>query len=77
MSHQLEITLRHGDAQHDLVVAAGDAEGAADARERVNFIITVFAGSNEQKKRQQVKPPQIPKKDSLPQTSDRTTTGAK
>ena len=77
MSHQLEITLRHGDAQHDLVIAAGDGEAAAGARERVNFIITVFAGSSEAKKRPQNKPPQIPKKESPPQLGEKTTTGAK
>jgi hypothetical protein len=77
MSHQLEITLRHGDAQHDLVIAAGDGDAAAEARERVNFIITVFAGTNEPKKRQHAKPPQMPKTSGLSQPGDKTTTGAK
>jgi hypothetical protein len=77
MSHQLEITLKHGDAQHDLTVTAGDGDAAAEARERVNFIITVFAGSSEPKKRQQAKPPQALKKDAPPQVGDKPNTGAK
>lgn len=50
MPEPLEITLKFGEKHHHVQVKAGDADAAAEAKERVTFIIDLFAGTGESKK---------------------------
>ena len=67
MPEPLEITFKVGDKQHHVLVKAGDADGAAEARENASFIIDLYAGTAETKKATkpatgvaQPKPPSTP-----------------
>ena len=54
---ELEITLTHGGKNHHLTIDAGDADAAAEAKDRISFIIDVHVASGEPKKRATPKPP--------------------
>lgn len=56
MSEPLEITITYGDKTRVIPVAAGDADAANTAKEQVAFILDLFVGSADAKKRATVKP---------------------
>ena len=56
MAEPLEIAISYGEKNHTITVDAGDGDSANEAKERVGFIIDLFAGSAEAKKRVAAKP---------------------
>lgn len=56
MAEPLEIAIKYGERNHNIIVDAGDVEAASDAKERVGFIIDLFAGTADAKKRPAPKP---------------------
>jgi hypothetical protein len=63
MAEPLEIAISYGEKNHTITVDAGDGDAASEAKERVGFIIDLFAGSADAKKRAAPKPaaPAAPK----------------
>jgi hypothetical protein len=56
MAEPLEIAISYGERNHTITVDAGDGGAATEAKERVGFIIDLFAGSADAKKRAPAKP---------------------
>ena len=56
MAEPLEIAITYGEKNHTITVDAGDGDAAGEAKERVGFIIDLFAGSADAKKRTPPKP---------------------
>ena len=56
MAEPLEIAISYGEKNHIITVDAGDGDAASEAKERVGFIIDLFAGSADAKKRTAPKP---------------------
>jgi hypothetical protein len=56
MAEPLEITLTYADRTHHITVDAGDTDAASEAKERIGFIVDVFAATGDAKKRTAVKP---------------------
>lgn len=56
MAEPLEIAISYGERNHTITVDAGDGDAATEAKERVGFIIDLFAGSADPKKRAPAKP---------------------
>jgi|GEM_PF-2781980 len=50
MANPLEVTLKYGEKTHHIVVKEGDTEAASAAKQSVEFIIDLFAGSNDRKR---------------------------
>jgi hypothetical protein len=63
MAEPLEIAITYGEKNHIITVDAGDGDSANEAKERVGFILDLFAGSADTKKRVSAKPaaPTTPK----------------
>jgi hypothetical protein len=57
MAEPLEIAISYGERNHTITVDAGDGDAANEAKEQVGFIIDLFAGSADAKKRVSAKPP--------------------
>ena len=56
MTAPLEIAIKHGEKNHNITVDAGDGDSAKEAKDQVVFIIDLFAGSADAKKRVPAKP---------------------
>jgi hypothetical protein len=56
MAEPLEIAITYGEKNHTITVDAGDGDAAVEAKERIGFIIDLFAGTADAKKRATPKP---------------------
>jgi len=60
MAEPLEIIITYGEKTHVIPVVAGDTDAANSAKEQVGFILDLFAGSADAKKRPATKPAATP-----------------
>lgn len=56
MAEPLELTIIYGERRHAIRVEAGDADAAAEAKDRIGFIVDLFIGTDA-KRRPSPKPP--------------------
>jgi len=61
MAEPLEITLKFGDKLCPLTIKDGDADGAAEAKQSIEFIIDLFVSSSDRKRTQPKTPVIAPK----------------
>jgi hypothetical protein len=60
MAEPLEIIITYGEKTYVIPVVAGDTDAANSAKEQVRFILDIFAGSADAKKRPATKPAATP-----------------
>jgi hypothetical protein len=51
MTTPLEIAIKYGEKHHTIIIDAGDGDAASEAKERVGFILDLYAGGADAKRR--------------------------